>query len=85
MPPLADDLRKQLGNAIKEARRKAEAGARKALEALAVHHHEPYPSMNLEERKLRNRLRARGRQLGDVRDSVRGTQAISRLVHEVAL
>lgn len=66
------------------AREAAEAGARSTLRALAVHHHEPYGSMTPEERALRNRLRARGRQLGDQRDARRGTQDIERLVHECA-
>jgi hypothetical protein len=66
------------------AREVAEAGARSALRALAVHHHEPYGSMTPEERALRNRLRAHGRQLGDQREARRGTQDIERLVHECA-
>ncbi len=82
--PLPNDLRNQLGRAIAAARREAESGARKALEALAVDHHEPHGSMSATQRALRNRLRARGRQLGDTRDKVRGTQSIDRLVHEVA-
>ena len=40
--------------------------------------------MGVEERALRNRLRARGRQVGDVRDRTKGTQRIDRLAHEVA-
>ncbi len=82
--PLPDNLRKQLGKSISAARREAEAGARKALLSLAVDRHEPHGSMSPEERKLRNRLRARGRQLGDALDKVRGIQAIDRLAHEVA-
>jgi hypothetical protein len=77
-------LRNQLGKAIVAARREAETGARKALESLGVDHHEPHGSMSIEERRLRNRLRARGRQLGDVRDRQRGTQSIDRLIHEIA-
>ena len=84
MPPLVTDLRNQLAKGIKEARRRAETGARKALESLAVGRHEPHSSMSAEERVLRNRLRARGRQLGDVRDKQHGTQPIDRLTHEVA-
>ncbi len=82
--PLPNDLRNQLAKAITAARREAEAGARQALAALAVDRHEPHGSMSPEERALRNRLRARGRQLGDVREKVSGAQAIDRLVHEVA-
>ena len=84
MSHLPTDLRNQLGRVIVAARRVGEAGARKALESLAVGHHEPHSSMTVEERQLRNRLRARGRQLGDVRDKTRGTQAIGRLTHDVA-
>ncbi len=82
--PLAKALRNQLGTTIVKARQSAEAGAKNALEMLAVDRHEPHASMSTEERSLRNRLRARGRQLGDVRDKVRGTQSIDRLIHEIA-
>jgi hypothetical protein len=84
MPALATNLRNDLGRAIVNARRAAEAGARKALESLAVERHEPHGSMSPDERQLRNRLRARGRQLGDIRDKQQGTQLIDRLTHEVA-
>ena len=84
MPPLPTDLRNKLERTIIEARDTAEAGARAALEALAVHHHEPYPHQTPDERQLRNRLRAHARQLGDKRDPKTGTQSINRLVHECA-
>ena len=84
MPVLSDNLRRRLEKAIVAARRVAEAGARRALESLAVERHEPYGTMSPEERTLRNRLRARGRQLGDVRDKARGIQSIDYLAHEVA-
>ena len=84
MAPLARDPRKDLEKTVKQARRVAETGARKVLEQLGVHHHEPYGFMNPEQRTLRNRLRAHGRQLGDRRDPQKGTQAISRLVQECA-
>ena len=61
MPALASDLRKTLENTVVKARDKAEGGARDALTALAVDASEPFGSMSEEERKLRNRLRARGR------------------------
>lgn len=54
------------------------------IEQLAVHHHEPYTSMTPEQRELRNALRAHGRQLGDRRDTTRGTQAIDRITTECA-
>lgn len=84
MPALASDLRKTLENTVVKARDKAEGGARDALTALAVDASEPFASMSEEERKLRNRLRARGRQLGDQRDPQKGSQSIERLVREMA-
>jgi hypothetical protein len=84
MPALASDLRKTLENTVVKARDKAEGGARDALTALAVDASEPFASMSEEERKLRNRLRARGRQLGDQRDPQKATQSIERLVREMA-
>lgn len=83
MPSLASDLRKKLERVVIEARDVAETGARAALEALAVHHHEPYPHMEPQARKLRNQLRARARQLGDRQDAS-GRIAIDRLVGECA-
>src|SRR5687768_11359439 len=84
MPALPKNLRKQLENAVKKGRRVSEAGARKALEGLAVAHHEPWPSMKADERELRTRLRAHGRQLGDKLDAQKGTQQIAHLAAEVA-
>jgi hypothetical protein len=84
MPSLASKLRKDLENAVKQARRAAETGAGKALDLLAVGHHEPWGSLKPEQRRLRNRLRAHGVQLGDVRDDKRGTQSVTRLTGEVA-
>ena len=84
MAVLTGELRKQLERVIQEARRVAEPGARRALDALAVDRHEPYGSMSPAERALRKRLRAHGRQLGDARDRARGGQEIQRLGHEVA-
>ena len=84
MPALASDLRKTLEATVVKAREKAEGGARDALTALAVNASEPFASMSEEERKLRNRLRARGRQLGDQRDPQKGSQGIERLVREMA-
>ncbi|HEX5050652.1 MAG TPA: N-6 DNA methylase [Planctomycetota bacterium] len=83
MATLDPVLRKQLEKAIVQARMIAETGAEKVLRSLAVHHHEPHGSMAPEERKLRSRLRAHGRQFGDRRDD-RGGQEIRRLGREVA-
>ena len=84
MPALASDLRKTLEATVVKARDTAEGGARDALTALAVGASEPFGSMSEEERKLRNRLRARGRQLGDQAGPTKGTQSIERLVREMA-
>jgi len=84
MAPLHVDLRNQLARAIQEARREGEAGARKALQSLAVHLGKAHDSMDAAGRILRGRLRAHGKQLGDVRDPVKDTQEIGRLAHEIA-
>lgn len=84
MPALSSDLRKSLESAVVKARELAERGARDALTALAVGASEPFASMSEEDRKLRNRLRAHGRQLGDQRDPQKGTQGIERLAREMA-
>ncbi len=84
MTSLDRNLRKQLENRVKDARRVAEAGARQSIEQLAVHHHEPWATLSPDQRKLRNRLRAHGRQLGDRLDERKGTQPIDRLVGECA-
>jgi hypothetical protein len=65
MSTLASDLRSKLERVVVAARDVAEAGARAALEALAVHEPRYYPHMLAEQQKLRNQLRARARQLGD--------------------
>ncbi len=84
MTTLTRELRRSLENTVRAARRTAEAGARKVIEQLAVHHHEPWPSMTPAQRELRNRLRVHGRQLGDRRDDRRGVQGIDRLTTECA-
>lgn len=65
MTSLPTPLRRQLEKAIQQARNLAEAGARHALEALAVHQPDPYPHMDEAQRRLRRQLRAQARQLGD--------------------
>ena len=84
MASLDRNLRRDLENAVKKARRVAEAGAQQAVEQLAVGHHEPWPTHSPEQRTLRNRLRAHGRQLGDKLDEKKGTQTIERLASECA-
>lgn len=80
----APTLRKQLERVVVEARDAAEAGARAALESLAVQNQKPYAHMDSSKRALRRRLRAHGRQLGDRRNPNSGTQTIDRLAHECA-
>lgn len=84
MASLDRNLRRDLENAVKKARRIAEAGARHAVEQLAVGQHEPWSVLSPDQRKLRNRLRAHGRQLGDKLDEKKGTQSINRLASECA-
>ena len=83
MPTLSTELRNKLERVIIDARDVAEAGAKAALEAMAVHHHEPYGHMTPHERKLRNHLRAHARQLGDRQDR-QGRLHIKRIIHECA-
>ncbi len=84
MKTLSPELRKQLEKTVVRARDVAEKGARAALEALAVQHHEPYGHMTSGQRTLRRRLRAHARQLGDRLDARSGSQGIGHLVHECA-
>ncbi|NBT25027.1 MAG: SAM-dependent methyltransferase [Actinobacteria bacterium] len=80
MPTLTTELREPLRRGVLEARRAVTEGVRQVVQRLAVDRHEPFGTMSIPERELRNRLRARGRQLGDQRDQTRGTQGISNLV-----
>lgn len=83
MSTLPTDLRNKLERACIAARNLAERAAGDALKSLAVAHHEPYGHMKPEQRTLRNKLRARARQLGDTQDS-KGQLAIVHLAHECA-
>lgn len=80
--PLDRELRRELARSVRQARKTAEAGARKALQALTVAAAEPDSSLSDEKRVLRRRLRAHGRQLGDARRGAE--QKVGRLAHEVA-
>ncbi len=85
MSTLASPLRRQLENAIKKARKIAEVGVRKSLEALAVHEPDPYRHMGEAQRKLRVQLRAQARQLGDGESQIkRGVYEIKHLVEKTA-
>ena len=76
MPALASDLRKSLETAVVKARELAERGAREALAALDVGGNSHIPSMTAEQERLRRRLRAHGRQLGDQAGASKGSQGI---------
>lgn len=84
MPVLPTQLRNRLEAVVKQARRTAEAAAKVALVRLTVGDVQVGGHLNVEERQLRNRLRAHGRQLGDTRDPKTGAQSTSRLMHECA-
>jgi hypothetical protein len=83
MQPLEKTLRSKLERTVREARDVAEAAARASLEQLGVGETNPRSYLNEDERRLGAKLRAHGRQLGDVRDPD-GRQEIARLVEEVA-
>lgn len=83
MPTLASELRNKLERVVVDARETAEAGARAALEVLAVHEPKYYSHMSAKQQELRNHLRARARQLGDRQDAS-GRLAIDHLVGECA-
>jgi hypothetical protein len=76
---LAKEHRKLLENTTTAARVRAESGCRAALENLAVHEPESRTHMTVEQRRLRDRLRARGQALGDARDARSGSQALDHL------
>lgn len=84
MDALAVDLRNQLERVVVEARAVAESGARVALESLAVSRGAPLEFMTDDDRQLRNRLRAHGRQLGDIRNAETGIQGLEHLANECA-
>jgi hypothetical protein len=83
MPALSSELRRQLENVCVQARDVAEAAARSALSKRAVDAAEPFPHFNHAEKEQRNRLRARGRQVGDVCRADK-TQTIDQLTQELA-
>ncbi len=84
MDSLPVDIRNQLARTVQAARRAGEAGARSALDVLAVGDARAHPSLSPDEQDLRRRLRAHGRQLGDRLDGESGVQQVDRLAHEVA-
>ena len=84
LQPLEKSLRNQLENTVKKAREVAERAAYSALEQLGVGAAVAFAHLNEDDKKLRRQLRVHGRQLGDIRDSQKETQELSRLVEEVA-
>lgn len=84
MPTLPKELRTQLARTTLAAREAAERACRAALENLAVHEKDYRAHMSVEQRVLRNRLRARGRALGDTRDERSGVQEIAHLTEHAA-
>ena len=84
MAALSSTLRNQLERTVIAARDVAEEGAWAALERLAVNKTKPLSHMTAEQRKLRVKLRAKGRQLGDKRKKNNGEQGIYYLHRECA-
>lgn len=84
MDALHPDFRAKLEDAVTKARVIAEAGAKAALNRLAVSEAEPHSHLSDEQKKLRNALRAKARALGGVRDKAKRTQDVARLQREVA-
>jgi len=65
MPSLSEELFTIVEKAVLEARACAEEAAQAAITTLAVNRPEPFSSLSPAQRRLRNALRARARQLGD--------------------
>jgi len=85
MSVLPAPLRRQLERAARDARNLAEAGARKALEALAVHEPDPYRHMSEAQRDHRSKLQVQAKQLGDGESTTRrGSFEIKHLVEKLA-
>lgn len=81
--PLDKSLRRTLEATVISARDIAERAASQALYQLGVANAKPEDYLNDQQRKLRTRLRAHGRQLGDIKQE-NGQQSIHKLVTEVA-
>ena len=81
--PLDKALRRALEATVVKARDIAEQAATQALKRLSVGDAKPADYLSDEQRKLRTRLRAHGRQQGDSKDA-NSQQSIHKLVSEVA-
>ncbi len=80
---LPRELRRRLESTVRDARNQASAGARAALEHLGVPDRDAPAYLSPDEAALRKELRARARQLGDVRDTT-GEHGFARLIHACA-
>lgn len=76
-------LRRALETTVIKARDIAEQAAAQALTRLSVADAKPADYLNDEQRRLRTRLRAHGRQLGDIKQD-NDKQSINKLITEVA-
>jgi len=83
MKSLTVPLRNKLENTVKAARDLAEEAAKAAIEQIGVHLKEKPTWLGNEQARLRVRLRAHGRQLGDIRHAD-GRQEINHLIAETA-
>lgn len=81
--PLDKNLRGKLETTVVKARDIAEQAATQALQQLGVGDAKPAEYLSDVQRKVRTRLRAHGRQLGDIKEA-NGQQSIHKLVTEVA-
>ncbi|MCK9534931.1 MAG: BREX-1 system adenine-specific DNA-methyltransferase PglX [Pseudomonas sp.] len=81
--PLDKALRRSLEATVIKARDVAEQAATQALKRLGVGDAKAADYLSEEQRKLRTRLRARGRQLGDIKEE-NGQQSTYKLATEVA-
>lgn len=81
--PLDKGLRRKLESTVIEARKVAETAAAQALKRLSVGDAKAADYLDESQRKLRNQLRAHGRQLGDIRRE-NSEQSLKRLLSEVA-
>jgi N-6 DNA Methylase. len=84
MSSLNRNLRSLLEKTVLKARELAEKGALEALTTLGVDQPKPFDHLTSEQRRLRNQLRARGRQLGDALDKDSGRQELRHLIEVVA-
>lgn len=84
MQPLEKSLRNKLEKTVKDARVVSETAAKAVLEQIGVGEANAFSHLSETERDLRRRLRAHGRQLGDLRNAGTDVQQIDRLIEEVA-